>query len=87
MDEATNATLTYFVTRLQEPSTWVSLGSVLTGLGVVISPEHWQAIMGICMVAGGGAGVFLRERAKTAAEIKTIAAQTVVQKVEPGALK
>jgi hypothetical protein len=79
-----DAILDYAVARLQEPSTWVSLGTMLTGLGVVIAPEYWQAIMGVGMSAGGLAGVVLRERKKTTpAEIKKVVEQTV----EPEVLK
>ncbi len=73
-----DAILEYAIARSQEPSTWVSLGTMLTGLGVVIAPEHWQAIMGVCMFIGGGLGAALRERKKTTpAEIKAVVVQTV----------
>lgn len=77
----------YIVARLQEPSTWVSLGSMLTGLGIVIAPDKWQAIMGIGLGLGGLLGAILRERKKaTPAEIKEIVKETVVSgAVKPGA--
>lgn len=74
----------YIVGRIQEPSTWVSLGTTLTGLGVVIAPEYWQAIMGVGMSLGGFLGVVLRERKKTTSqEIKAVVEQTVT----PDAIK
>ena len=73
-----NAALEYLIARFQEPSTWVSLGTMLTGIGVVIAPEYWQVIMGVGMTAGGAAGAALRERKKTtSAEIKAVVVQTV----------
>lgn len=54
-----NQTLSYVVNRLLEKSTWVSLGTLLTGLGVTISPDHWQMIMGIGMGIGGLLGTLL----------------------------
>jgi hypothetical protein len=64
--------LDYIAARMQEPSTWVSLGTLGTGVGIVIAPEYWQAIMGIGMIVGGLLGTILRERKKTTpAEIKS----------------
>lgn len=74
----------YLYARMAEPSTWVSLGSVFTGLGVVIAPDKWQAITAIGLGLGGLLGAGLRERKKTTPEeIK----QVVEQTVEPKALK
>ncbi len=71
--------LEYISSRLVEPSTWVSIGSAATGLGVIIAPDKWQAIMGIGMTLGGLLGVVLRERKKTsAAEIQNVV-QAVVK--------
>lgn len=68
-----DAFLDYLAARLQEPSTWVSIGSLLTGVGVVIAPQYWQAIMGVGMIGGGLLGTILRERKKTtAAEVKSV---------------
>lgn len=68
-----DAALEYLAARLQEPSTWVSIGSMLTGVGVVIAPEYWQAIMGIGLIGGGLLGTVLRERKKTTpVEIKAV---------------
>jgi len=54
-----NSTFQYVVNRLQEKSTWVSIGTLLTGLGVMIKPDQWQAIMGIGMGVGGLLGTLL----------------------------
>lgn len=54
-----NATLRYIAARLGEKSTWVALGSVLTGLGVMVKPEQWQAIMGLAMGISGMISIFL----------------------------
>jgi hypothetical protein len=79
-----DAFLEYCIARSQEPSTWVSLGTMLTGIGVTVAPQHWQIIMGVCMFIGGGLGAAMRERKKTtSAEIKAVVQQTV----EANALK
>jgi len=57
-----NPVVQYILTRLSEKSTWVSLGSVLTGMGVVIAPEHWQAIMAVGMGLPGLISIFLPAR-------------------------
>lgn len=44
-----NAALTYILDRLKERGTWLSLGTALTGMGVAIKPDQWQAIMAIGM--------------------------------------
>lgn len=53
------ASLEYIVNRLQEKSTWVALGSLLTGIGVAVKPDQWQAIMLIGMGVGGFIGTLL----------------------------
>ncbi len=79
-----DAFIEYCIARSQEPSTWVSLGTALTGAGVMVAPQYWQIIMGVCMFIGGGLGAVMRERKKTTpAEIKAV----VVQTVERDALK
>ncbi len=79
-----DAILEYMASRLQEPSTWVSLGSVATGVGIAVAPEYWQAITSIGLGVGGILGAALRERKKTTpAEIKKVVEQTV----EPSVLK
>lgn len=52
----------YLVNRMSEKSTWVSLGTALTGLGVALKPEQWQAIMFIGMGVGGLLTAFLPAR-------------------------
>jgi hypothetical protein len=79
-----DAALEYLIARFQEPSTWVSLGTMLTGIGVSIAPQHWQIIMAVGMIGGGALGAAIRERKKTTpAEIKAVVQQTV----EKGSLK
>jgi hypothetical protein len=63
----------YLAGRMQEPSTWVSLGTLFTAAGWAIAPEHWQLIAAIGMGIGGILGTVLRERKKTtAAEVKNV---------------
>lgn len=57
-----NAVLAYILNRLSEKSTWVSLGSALTGMGVVIAPDKWQMIMAIGMGVPGIISIFLPAR-------------------------
>jgi len=65
MDEKTEGAFEYLAQRLTEPSTWVSLGVMATGLGFGIAPDHWQSIAMVGMGLGGLAGTLLRERKKT----------------------
>lgn len=80
--------LEYLVSRMQEPSTWVSLGVLATGIGWNIAPDYWQAIAGIGMGLGGLLGTILREHKKTSAvEIKNVVEAVVKpQAMEPQAL-
>lgn len=74
----------YLVARMTEPSTYVSLGVLATGLGFAIAPEKWQAISSIAMGLGGFLGVVLRERKKTSvAEIKEVVKDTVKDSALP----
>lgn len=57
-----NPTVQFIINRLSEKSTWVSLGTFLTGLGVTIAPDKWQIIMGVGMGLGGIAGILLPAR-------------------------
>lgn len=55
-------TLEYIIDRLKERTTWVSIGTLLTGMGVVVKPDQWQMIMGIGMGVGGILGILLPPR-------------------------
>lgn len=52
----------YILERLKEKSTWVAIGSVITALGVSISPDLWQMIMAIGMGIPGLISIFLPAR-------------------------
>jgi hypothetical protein len=79
-----DAVLDYLVARLQEPSTWVSLGTLATAIGWNLAPDHWQLIALIGMGVGSTLGAIIRERRKTTpAEIKAV----IVKTVEPEAIK
>lgn len=52
----------YLLNRLAEKSTWLGIGSALTGIGVTINPDQWQAIMGIGMILPGLISAFLPAR-------------------------
>lgn len=52
----------YVIARLREPSTWVGLGSLLTGLGVAIAPEYWEAITSVGLSVGGLIAVIVKEK-------------------------
>lgn len=39
----------YILDRMKERGTWLSLGSALTGMGVIIAPDKWQLVMAIGM--------------------------------------
>lgn len=51
--------LFYILDRLKERSTWLSLSSALTGMGVIIAPQQWDRIMAIGMGVGGFITAFL----------------------------
>lgn len=55
-------TTRYMVDRLKERTTWVSIGTMLTGMGVAINPDQWQMIMAIGMGVGGILGILLPSR-------------------------
>lgn len=49
----------YILDRLKERATWLSISTALTGMGVVVKPDQWQAIMGIGMGLSGMITAFL----------------------------
>lgn len=53
----------YVIARLREPSTWVGLGSFLTGVGFAIAPELWQQITAVGLGVGGLISVLMSEKA------------------------
>lgn len=82
-----DATLDYLVQRLKEPSTYVSLGALLTAVGWQISPENWNTIAAFCMGVGGLIGMILTERRKTTpTEIKNVV-EAVVKSTSLEAVK
>lgn len=52
----------YIVDRLKERSTWLSIGTALTGAGVTIRPDKWQLIMGVGMIVPGIITAFMPPR-------------------------
>lgn len=54
--------LQYILDRLKERNTWLSIGTFLTGVGVVIKPDQWQMIMGIGMGLPGLVTAFMPPR-------------------------
>lgn len=53
--------ISFFATRLREPSTWIGLGSMVTAIGFAVKPELWQAISAIGIGIGGLLAVLLPE--------------------------
>lgn len=51
--DAFKTVLFYLLDRMKERGTWLSLGTALTGMGVMISPDRWQMIMAIGMGVPG----------------------------------
>ncbi len=49
----------YILDRMKERGTWLSLGTALTGMGVVIAPKQWDLIMAIGMGVPGIVTAFL----------------------------
>lgn len=87
MDQATQSLLSWLSARLSEPSTWVSLGTMITAIGFNIAPEYWTQIAAVGMGLGGLAGLILKEKKTTTAQIKSVAEKAVEEKVSPEALK
>lgn len=81
-----DSTWNYLVGRMQEPSTWVSLGSLFTAVGFAVAPEYWQAISTIGMGLGGLIGTILSERKMKKSDMKAAAEEVVVDNVKEGAL-
>lgn len=52
----------FILNRLKEKSTWVAIGSALTALGVQISPDRWQLVIGIGMGLPSIIAIFLPAR-------------------------
>lgn len=50
--------------RLREPSTWGGFAGLLTGLGIVLSPDQSSAIITLGVAIGGVLMVFLPEGEK-----------------------
>lgn len=51
--------LEYILDRMKERSTWLSLSSALTGMGIAVKPDQWQLIMAIGMGIPGIVTAFL----------------------------
>ena len=54
--------LSMLVSRLKEPSTWAGIGTLITGVGIALKPELWQAITAIGLGVGGLLAVLLPEQ-------------------------
>ena len=54
----------WIVERLREPSTWGGLASLLTLVGVTVSPEFQDAIIAAGVAIGGALMVFMREKGR-----------------------
>ncbi len=52
----------WVIDRLIEPSTWQGLAAILTGVGVALSPEMWQAIGAAGVAIIGLVQVIKKER-------------------------
>lgn len=54
----------WVIARLREPSTYGGLASLLTLVGVTISPEFQDAIVAAGVAIGGALMVFMREKGR-----------------------
>lgn len=52
----------YFINRFKEASTWQGLIAIATSLGVAVSPELTEAIVGVGVALFGAVSVLLKER-------------------------
>jgi hypothetical protein len=54
--------LPYLLERLKEPSTWRGLTALLTAVGVTLSPEQANALVGAGLALMGVLGVFTQDK-------------------------
>ena len=54
----------YFLARLNEPSSWRGLVGIATAAGLVMSPEQTNAIVSLGMAIIGAVGVFTPDAKK-----------------------
>jgi uncharacterized membrane protein len=52
----------YLIERLKEASTWRGLTALLTAVGVTLSPEQTNAIVGAGLALIGLLGVFTKDK-------------------------
>ena len=52
----------WIIARLREPTTWGGIASLLTLVGVTVSPEFQDAIIAAGVAIGGVLMVFMREK-------------------------
>lgn len=52
----------WIIARLQEPTTWGGIASLLTLVGVTVSPDLQEEIIAVGLSIGGLLMVFLREK-------------------------
>jgi hypothetical protein len=52
----------YLLERLKEPSTWRGLTALLTAVGVTLSPEQTNALVGAGLALMGVLGVFTQDK-------------------------
>lgn len=57
--------LKWILKRLHEPSTWRGVVTVVTGAGVVLSPEQMEAIVAAGLAVAGLINVFRNEGKQT----------------------
>lgn len=74
--------LAYLLERLKEKSTWVSIGSFLTAIGVGISPENWQLVMMVGMGLPGLVTMFLPARVQEKGVIPSLEATPLSKGIE-----
>ncbi len=52
----------YVIKRLQEPSTWRGIVAFISGLGVTLTPEYKEAIIGAGLGVMGLIGMLSRDK-------------------------
>ncbi|WP_199720822.1 hypothetical protein [Azospirillum cavernae] len=50
----------YLLARLQEPTTWRGIATLLTAFGVALSPEQAEAIIPLGMAVAGFIGILTK---------------------------
>lgn len=79
--------ISFFIQRLNEPSTWRGLIWLVTALGLALSPEQKESIVTTGMAVAGLIGVFTKDKSKPTQEQIEHVENMIQEKVDEVVLK